>query len=603
MKGNHFSRKGPWFGRGLLIDLLQGKAETLDLPGQWGREYLGGPGLAARLLYEKGNQYDQVISSGLFVGLPVYTATKTSICGVSPLTGRWGESSVGGKWPVQIKRAGWDLIQLRGNSPEWVVIRIEDDRVHFEPANDLLGMSPGAVEEAIRDKWGLSYRVAAIGLGAERGVRFAGICASERWAGRCGMGHDWAARKLKAIAVSGSEKVHAFSKGHLQDAVRAVGDLVRERTGALHNYGTAASTVYRETLGAMPIKNFIEGKFPGAEKIAGQALVEAYHARQNPCPQCPISCGKHISVPGLDYQGPQPEYETVASLGALLLIDVPEAVVLGNRACNEYGLDTITAGVVIAFAIEAYERGFLSRKDFGRTEPAWGSAEFMLEMIDLISRREGVGDLLAEGVRGAAVKLGPGAMDFAVHAHGLELPMQDPRAFVSLGLTYAVSPRGASHTESMSYYVEQGFELADMGYPEGLPLHDAKGKGEMVATMQDIAHLYDNLGLCKFLLVAGIGPTTLMKWVNHAAGWDMEKQELLRCGTRSVTIKHFFNIDRLGIRPSPNLSKRVLVEPRAEGGSAGVVPDLEPMVADYYRARAWSPDGYPPDSERPAGSD
>jgi aldehyde:ferredoxin oxidoreductase len=596
--------KGPWFGRGLLIDLDRGGAERVNLPEDWGREFLGGAGLAARLLYKPGNKKDMVIAPGLFVGLPAFTACKVSICAISPLTGRWGESTMGGHWPLQIKRAGWDLIWIRGQSPAWTTIRIKDAHVEFEPADELLGLSTQATESALKDRWGRSFQVACIGPAAENKVRFASIRSDKRMAGRCGMGLDWAQRKIKAICVSGSGKIEALDPEALRASVRAVRNQVGERTKNLHEFGTAGATANREFTGDLPIRNFAQGLFEGrAKNISGQAMVSAYKGKPRACPQCPIACGKDIDVPALGYAGPMPEYETVASLGSLLLIDDPEAVIAANRACNELGLDTISTGVVAAYSLEAFERGYLSRKEFGDLEPRWGSKEFLLGIIDLISRRQGIGDLLADGVKRAAERLGTGAHEFAMHSHGLELPMHDPRALVSLAPTYALGTRGASHNESMSYYVEQGLDMTDLGYPDGRDPHTAEGKGRMVVVMQNISAVYDNLGVCKFMLVADIGPSILRKWLYHATGWDKSYDELMQSGARSVTLKHLFNIDRMGIKPEPDLPRRILCEPRGQGGSANVLPDLKTMVREFYKERGWSEHGYPPEHERPIETD
>jgi len=253
----------------------------------------------------------------------------------------------------------------------------------------------------------------------------------------------------------------------------------------------------------------------------------------------------------------------------------------------------------VAFSIEAHEKGLLEKEDLGGLVPAWGSREYALAVLEKISCREGVGDLLAEGVREAARRLGAGAPDIAVHAQGLEVPMQDPRAFVSLALTYAVSPRGASHCESMSFYTEQGFDLTDLGFPDGTKLHQAEGKGEMTAVMQDMATVYDSLGLCKFMLVAGIGPTTLAQWVEAATGWEMNRDELMAAGARTVAAKRLYNLDRLGLSPEPHLALRMRLETRGTGGSANSLPDLDTMVKDYYRARGWSEEGRPPDDQKP----
>ncbi len=586
-----------------MIDLGRRRAEAFDLHQQWGREYLGGPGLAARFLYRKGNQDDMVIAPGLFAGLPVHTACKASICAVSPLTGRWGESSVGGRWPIQIKRAGWDMIWVRGKSSGWTTIKIHDDRVDFESAESLAGCTTSECRSALVEKLGRSYEIACIGPAAEKGVKFASIHAGRRVAGRCGMGLDWARRKIKAVAVRGSHKIEAADQEGLKKSVRAYLEAIQERCHSLHSYGTAGGTTYREAVGVLPIKNFIQGRFEkGAKKITGQAMVKAFDTKRKPCPQCPIACGKEIKVKSLKYEGPMPEYETVASLGAMLLVDDPKAVIEGNRICNEYGMDTISAGVTAAFAVEAFERGYLCQDDFGGLKPRWGSGKFLVGLLENMAKREGIGDLLADGVKAAAEEIGKGAEPFAMHCHGLELPMHDPRAFWSMGATYVVGPRGAVHSETMSYYLDQRFDLTDMGYPEGLEPQSTEGKGRGIVVMQNLASVYDNLGICKFMLVADIGPTALCGWLRHATGWEMDGEELLKTGALSVTIKNFFNIDRLGIKPDMEIPRRILTEPRGEGAAADSLPDIETIVRDYYRERGWSDEGYPPDSERPGES-
>ena len=590
---------GSWLGRGLFIDLENHRTRAFEIPREWGGQYMGGTGLGARILYAPGNQNDMVIAPGLLLGLPVYTASKLGFCAVSPLTGRWGESNVGGDLGIAIKSSGYDLLWVKGESQKWVVIKITDDRLEFVPADELLGLTPEATENALEKKWGPSYQFGAIGPAAENGVLFASIRCGERLAGRCGMGLDWAHRKIKAIAVAGSIKFNLHDPETLKANHKELLKKIRVKTEALNKYGTSGGVVYREGIGDLPVKNFAKGTFPAAQKISGQAMVERFNGKRRACPHCLIACAKEITVPEINYKGPMPEYETVGALGSLLMIEDPVAVIAGNRACNEYGMDTITMGVVAAFAIECFERGYLTQADFGGIKPEWGSGKYLLDLIDAVAKREGIGELLSQGTRQAALKIGRDALDFAVQSHGLELAMHDPRAFVSLALSYSIGTRGGSHNEAMSYFVEQGFDMADFGFPGGLHPHVIPGKGKMVAIMQDLSTVYDNLGVCKFLYSSDVGPTTLLAWIRAGLGWEMTREELGKCGERSYTLKHFFNIDRLGIKPTADLPKRVLHETRGEGGSAKILPDLPAMLKEYYEFRGWSQDGYPPDTARP----
>ena len=365
-------------GKILMVDLAGQKSRVMEIPPGWAQEYMGGTGLGARLLYAPGNQNDLVIAPGLFLGLPIFTASKTGIAASSPLTERWGESNMGGRFGIEIKRAGWDLVWIKGQSPDWVALKITDERVEFEPAEDLLGLSTSQTEDALKKKIGSPYQFAVIGPAAEKDVLFACIRSGNRTGGRCGMGTDWARRKIKAIAVFGSRVIAPVDPEAIKSLQKDLIKKIRAKSEAQNKYGTACGVVYREGIGDLPIRNFAGGKFSAADKISGQAMVERFQGKRRACPHCPIACAKEITVPEINYQGPMPEYETVGSLGSLLMIEDPVAVIAGNRACNEYGIDTITAGAVAAFGLECFEKGVLGEKDFHPIKPEWGSSSAAL---------------------------------------------------------------------------------------------------------------------------------------------------------------------------------------------------------------------------------
>ncbi|MBN2079485.1 MAG: aldehyde ferredoxin oxidoreductase family protein [Spirochaetes bacterium] len=588
------------YGRVAEVDLGTGAVAFRRLPAGDVRRFLGGGGIAAKLLIDSEDGGVIIIANGLLTGLPVPTACKTSMLFRSPLTGVLGETSVGGMWGAELRKTGIDIIILRGESRGPVYLFITDDAVEIRDARKLWGMDTFDAHDALASALPPGSRIGVIGPAGEREVLFASLMFEgtvPRAAGRTGVGAVFGAKKIKGIVVKGTGRPVPADPAGLKARVSSVIPSIREGAAGLHNNGTGGSVVYRESVGDLPIKNFAAGSWSeGAARIAGSVYGEKMQRKHLACFACPIACAKSIEFTGGDHAGvktSQPEYETIAAFGSNLMNDDPEELAVQNMLCNRYGIDTISAGVVIGFLFECVERGIVTREEIGGegVNPAWGDNAAIRELIRMIAFREGIGDLLADGVRRAAERIGKGSEKFAVHARGLELPMHDPRGGVSSAVTYATGNRGGSHSESLAYYVEQGTAISGMGFPDKVDPHDSAGKGEITAKMQNLSAVFDALGLCKFLMIGGVGPGELRDFLEGGAGISLTEKELLDTGDRIYTLKRIYN-QRLGAgRESDMVSHRVIAEQRGSGGAAGVLPDLDMMKDELYRFRGWDREG------------
>jgi aldehyde:ferredoxin oxidoreductase len=382
-----------------------------------------------------------------------------------------------------------------------------------------------------------------------------------------------------------------------RDLVRDRNQMIKENSLGMSQLGTPGGVLATERTGDMPLKNWTLGSWPdGAARISGQRIAETIFDRHTHCFSCPIGCGKNVRIddgPYAGLYGHGPEYETLAGFGGNCLCDDLNAIARMNDLCNRYGLDTISTSSVIAFAMEVYEKGLLSAEQTGGLDLTWGNAEAMIELVHAIAQRQGLGALLADGVRSAAAQLGPQAESCAIHVRGLEVPYHDPRAFTSMAANYATSVRGACHLESLSYWAGYGSRWDDWYNPDELDPHDNQGKGQMAVDFQNFMGLFNALGLCKFIAKGKITPSHLAELTNVALGWDLTTEDLLQAGERLFNLKRLINF-RLGATAADDtLPQRLLSEPRPSGGAEGVLPDMDLLLSDYYQARGWTPDGLP----------
>lgn len=594
-------------GRMLNIDLTSGKWASTETPDQDLRMFLGGSGLGALILWERvPAEMDPLDPSsplmfiaGPLTGTCVPGSGRHTVIARSPLSGIWGEASVGGTWGRELRRAGFDGIIVTGKAPSPVYLWICDSHVEIRDAKHVWGMDTYVGSHALRAETDPNAAVSIIGPAGERGVAIAGIFTDGtegRAAARCGLGAVQGSKNLKAIVVRGTSRPPVVSRDRLVSSVKSMLPSIVQKSEALGMLGTSRLVIPCEQLGDLPIKNWLLGRWPdGAKKISGQTMKETILTGRYHCAGCAVGCGRRVKVdegPFSPVSGAGPEYETLGVMGAGCLVDNLEAIAYANELCNRYGLDTIEVGGAASFAMEAFERGLLTQKDTDGVALRWGDPNALVHVVKLIGEARGLGKVLGGGLRIAAQALGGQASEFALHVKGLALPAHDPRAYNSIALGYATSNRGACHLQAFSHIFERAAALPDIGI-SSQDRFSWSGKGELVAKAQNLMAVLDSLCVCKFTLTGGVTPTLLSEWLNLVTGWDMDVAGLMKCGDRAFNLKRMFNV-RCGVsRKDDTLPGRILTHTRGEGGAADNLPPLNIMLSDYYQYRGWTEFGVP----------
>ncbi len=592
-----------YMGKVLRVDLTARRTWDEPLSEDLLRRYLGGAGLGAWYLYRETRPDTDPLSpdslliflTGPLVGTKVPTSGRHAVIAKSPL-GQWGESDSGGTWGQMLKRTGYDGILISGAADAPVYLWVTADEVAIRPAQHLWGVDTYDVDLLLKAETASRAVVLAIGPAGERLARLAAVMNDGhdgRAAGRAGLGAVMGSKRLKAIVVFGTLPMPIAHPNALMQVVKQTAPAINERTRSRRNFGTAGGVLPAAAIGDAPIKNWTLGTWDRFENISGQRMAETILKGKYFCAACTIGCGREVEVvsgPHAPVKGAGPEYETLVSLGSMCMVDDLEAVALGNELCNRYGLDTISTGGVIAFALEAFARGLLTVADTGGLALTWGDPRVMLTLVRQIGLREGIGKLLGEGVREAARQIGRGADAFALHVRGMELAQHDPRSMTSLAVAYATYPRGACH-RGCSHYLER-HGVADIGYEKALSRQDPAGKGRMVARIQDYAGLFNSLKVCQFIMSGTLGHD-LVRYLNLTTGWDVTLDELLTIGERASNLKRMYNV-RLGqSRQDDVLPRRILEEPLPDGGAGHYLPPLEAMLDEYYATRGWDGSGIP----------
>ena len=598
-------------GKLLWVDLTSGKTATSPVEETVAQAYLGGSGLGAMLIRERLKSIRGPLDPsnllcfmpGLLCGTAVPGANRTVICSLSPATNAWGEARAGGAWAPMLKYAGYDGVVFTGRAKQPVYVWIENDRVEIRPAEKLWGQGFFATDERLRAATHPDAVVAAIGQAGEKHSRMACVMfegAYARSAGRTGMGAVMGAKHLKAVVVRGTGGIPVADPIGLLRRAAAYGESEKRKFKRNFDHGTAGGVVATEAMGDMPIRNFLGGRRPElAQRISGQAMFRQYGRHERSCLSCPSNCTLVTAVPGTRV-GHAPEYETIGAFGSMCECDRIEVIAQCNELCNDYGLDTISAGNTIAFVMEAFEKGLLGPEELDGIRPVWGDAEAMLALLHKMGKREGIGDVLADGVKPAAERLGKDFGDMLVEVKGVEIPMHDPRAFWSNALNYAVANRGACHMEGVTFTAESGLPYPDLGYTAPMDPYVADGKAELNVKLHDLMAVYDGLGVCKFYIVVAYGPTVLAEWVNYCTGWTMGMDDLMRVGERLFQTKRLINVGRGLARKDDTLPRRLLsVRQRDDIGPVDPAA-LERMLAEYYALRGWDGSGVPTRKRRKA---
>ena len=583
-------------GRLLHVDLGTGLSRHVEIEAARLRGCLGGVGLGASLLLEYAPAGVEPLSpanpliftSAPLVGTRLTTTAKFAIVTKSPLTGFIADSLSSSHFALELKRIGVDAIVITGAAASPVYIFLHDDHVEIRSAARLKGMAPEAAAEAIRaDPDCAGAWVASIGSAGEHGVRFATISNEGRHAGRGGSGAVMGSKNLKAIALRGHAETPV---AHPATVERLALGLQRRSlssvTGKYRRMGTVANLAVFNHLGILPTRNFQQTTFEHADAISGETLTENHFARRHGCASCTIRCERLFSAHGGTGAEQRLEYETLFALGSLCGIDDVEYVLEAARLCDMYGLDTISTGGTLAWAMEATGKGLLEAHAPGLR---FGDGESLLAAIRGIASRQGAGDLLAEGSRRASVAVGADSGAWAMHVKGLELPGYDPRGLKTMALGLAVSPRGACHNRSGAY--EADFSGAVDRFSS-----DAS-RGALVAASEDFAAVLDSLIVCKFLrkcFTDFYGEAAEI--LGSVSGWTYTSQDVRLAGERIHTLKKLFNV-REGWQPEDDwLPARLLSEPLPGGSAAGVAlsaDELLEMRRGYYDVRGWDSNGYP----------
>lgn len=593
-----------YMGKILRVDLSAGKIWDEPINAAFAQSFVGGSGLAARYLYDLvereidplSPQNPLIFMTGPLVGTAMPSASRFSVCAISPLTRIWGEANSGGYFGNDLRAAGYDGVICEGRAERPVWLAIVDGQVSLHPADELWGLDSYETQERIREVTSNTrMRIACIGQAGENLVKMAAVMNDDgRAAGRTGMGAVMGSKNLKAIAVCGSAKVPLADSEGFKATVREIMGISKEdfANQAIHLAGTAGYVNMGLMFGDMPIRHFQQGEWEEAENLSGINLVTEYQNRSLACYRCPIGCVRETRATtyGVD-KVDGPEYETLGALGSSTMVSDLEAVIYMGHQCNRHGMDTISAGGTLALACELFERGILSTVDTGGLEIRYGKAQVMMQLLEMMARREGFGDLLAEGSASLAEHFG--VPELAVTVNRLEVPMHDPRAFSGLVVTYALSPRGACHMEGDMYGVDTGQGApVELGIIPGDRFDDSEEKGHMSARQQAWRNLYNALTLCQF---QNPGVTPLLEAVNTVTGWGWEAEDLLEAGKRIVTLKRSLNA-KLGLTRANDRLPELLLKPISDGGTEGFVPNVERMLTGAYAEYGWDPVTAMPDA-------
>ena len=595
-------------GKILWIDLSSGEIKEDTPDDSFYRKVVGGRGIGAYTLLK--NQAalvdafgtDNII--GFIVGLLVGFlpgATRCSVVTRSPLTESWGDSSMCGSFATELKRAGFDAVFIKGIAARPTYIAIMDGKVTLHHAQHLWGKDSRETMTLLAEETGETLAgMVCIGPGGENRSLIAAIITREGAAARSGVGAVMGSKRLKAIVVKGHGLVEAADKARVEtlrkNFIRQIKESKTMPLVKFRGKGTCAGFEEDIVSGGAPIKNWqLSGDkaMPTYKNLSGEHVLQ-YQTKRHSCPGCPVACKGRVR----NDKGPfrvaemqKPEYESLNALGPLCLNDNLEAVMKAIDLCDRYGLDTIAVGTTIAFAMECFDRGIINEKETGGIALTWGNAAATLDIIEQMGERRGFGAVLADGTRKAAERIGRGSEQYAVHVHGSELPMHNPRQFPGTGhiIAYSCDPTPARHVQSRG--ISSLENARDLGpYPEfkgsKAELNDFGAKLDIYRTGNSWFHFVDACGMCSFPMVTGTLP--IVDFVQAVTGWDFTADELLRTGERIQTLRQLFNF-REGVHPGDFTLPKRIVEPPPVGPLKEITYRIEDIRRTYFQAMSWDP--------------
>lgn len=600
-------------GKMAYINLDDNSVVIKDLDPKIAEEYVGGANLSAKLTYDllSDNDYEVlksdpyasinplIFSTGPLTGSAAPCSGRYCVTAISPLTGIWGESTSGGFLPVILRRCGYDAIVITGEAKQPTYIFINDTNIEFKDASNIWGKNTRETSESIKKELNdEKVRIACIGRGGEKLVKYAAIINDEgRAAGRCGLGAIMGKKKLKALVVNGKQKIEYADRDALiktgKDTTKTI--LTYFQTIFIGHYGSLSYSDIGMVLGDTPANYFTNTEFR-AENLTGRALREQYPVIKYACAGCKIGCGGTTiyNLEGKDVEIDGPEYETMASFGPLCGINDFAPILEANHICNLEGIDTISSGVSIAFLIYLVENKIGIENiqkhltDINLDEIRWGNGEILLKLLGKIIRRDGIGDILADGTRIMAEKLGVDP-ELAAHVKGLEIPMHDPRAYAGQALTYMISCIGASHKKGEPYALD-GELCSFKGVRKG-DRFVIQGREKVVVSMQDIASIFDSALLCSY---SGVNIPVFGRLLKAATGFDslFKSKTFMQAGERGTTLKRLISC-KLGINKKDDKLPKIVTKVLESGGTAGYKLELAESLEQYYIIRGWDENGIP----------
>jgi len=591
-------------GQILIVNLTEKKSEIKPLDIELAKKYIGGIGLAMRMVYDYveagvdplSPDNPLILAAGPLGGTMWPTAGNGhAFAAKSPLTNTIGESKAHGSFGAELKRAGYDVVVILGKSEKPVYLWIDDNSVQIMDASHFWGKTPLETEEGIQKEIGdLNVRVASIGPAGEKLVRIASIINERsRACGRCGMGAVMGSKNLKAVAVRGSGDIKVADVEGFLEFCKVFYDRAKgPKTRKYRTLGTAENILVHNKIGSLPTNNFTYATFKGAEKVSGEFISEHYVDDIIACGGCPMRCEHVALISEGSYKGTvaRMEYESVWAFGPHCGVDDIEGIIKSIELCNVYGIDTISCGVIVGFAMDCYENKILTKKDTDALELNFGNSEAMVELVKMIGERRGLGDILAEGVKRAAEKIGKGAEKLANHIKGMEMTGYDVRGLKTAALGYAVSFRGADHNRHGAYGFDVGGQVNRFIVEEG--------RGAMVSKQEDLYTIIDSLIVCKFSrgLYQDEQEDTA-KIYSLVTGLDMSAEDMEKAGERISNYARVFNIREGFTRKDDTVPIKSMTTPVPDKcvakGAVVKQKELDFLLDEYYKVRGWTKEGVP----------
>ena len=583
-----------YMGKTLWVDLSKNKLTEEILDEKLCRDYIGGYGLGARILFSRmkkgidplGPENILGFVTGPFSGTPALGGSRYVVVGKSPLTGTWGDANSGGNFGPQLKFAGYDAVFFTGISAKPVYLLIDNGVAEIKNAASLWGKDCYETEDMLKNQLGRDTEVACIGPAGEKLSLISAVMTDKgRAAARSGLGAVMGSKRLKAIAVKGKMEIPLFDAAKVVELRKNYMTKLAGPSPLLKSVGTPVFTNFLAKLGDTPIKNWsgsCEADFPQVEKIYGNGFIERQQ-RKYGCYRCVIACGGHMKEGNGEYQYPsshKPEYETIGMFGASCLNDNVESIIKVNHLCNSYGVDTISAGSCIAFTIECYENGLISQKDTDGIEMTWGNHKSIVAMTEKLVKREGFGAIIADGVKVASEKIGKGAEQYAMHMQGQEYGAHDPRFNYHYASSYRMDATPGRHTRAVG--------SSPPGSTPDFDHNAWSGRGEAQKMAISFQHVGDSVGCCMFVSDSYPNANVLVEFLNAITGWNFTLDDVFKTGERILDIRHCFNI-REGLNPLKYKSPDRMIgkPPLKTGPTAGRTVDEETIDRELCEAMSW----------------